>query len=41
MDINKIISIVRTLNEEGMTLGSGQIAGTHEASRFASCQKKK
>ena len=31
MDINKIISIVRVLNEEGMTVGSGQIAGTHEA----------
>ena len=35
MDINKIISIVRVLNEEGMTVGSGQIAGTHEAGRYS------
>ena len=31
MDINKIVSIVRSLKEEGMTLGSAQIAGTKEA----------
>lgn len=32
MNIDKIISIVRILKEEGgMTLGSGQIAGTKEA----------
>jgi hypothetical protein len=38
MDINKIISIVRNLKEEGvvsgaptMSLGSGKIAGTHES----------
>ena len=31
MDINKIISIIRVLKEEGMTLGAGSIAGTKEA----------
>lgn len=34
MDINKIISIVRYLKEEGgptVSLGAGQIAGTKEA----------
>mgnify|MGYP001369520949 CR=1 FL=1 len=40
MDINKIISIVRTLNEEGMTLGSGQIAGTHEAGDLPPVRKR-
>lgn len=29
--VDKLIEIVRTLKEEGMTLGSGQIAGTVEA----------
>jgi len=27
----KIVSLIRNLNEEGMTLGAGQIAGTKEA----------
>ena len=31
MDINKIISIIKVLKEEGMTLGAGSIAGTEEA----------
>jgi hypothetical protein len=31
MDINKIISIIKVLKEEGMTLGAGSIAGTKEA----------
>jgi hypothetical protein len=34
MDINKIISIIRSLKEEGaptMSLGAGKIAGTVEA----------
>lgn len=31
MNIDKIISLVRIIKEEGMTLGSGQFAGTKEA----------
>ena len=31
MDIDKVINIIRSLKEEGMTLGTGQIAGTKEA----------
>jgi hypothetical protein len=44
MDIDKIISIVRTLKEEGaptMNLGAGKIAGTAEAGDDPPVNKKK
>ena len=46
MDINKIISIVRNLKEEGMSgptnnVGSGHIAGTVEAGDDPPVRKKK
>ena len=46
MDINKIISIVRNLKEEGMAaptnnVGSGHIAGTVEAGDSPPVNKKK
>ena len=44
MDIDKIISIVRTLKEEGaptMNLGAGKIAGTAEAGDDPPVHKKK
>ena len=42
MDIDKIISIVRTLKEEPtMNVGSGQIAGTAEAGDDPPVRKKK
>lgn len=43
MDINKIISIIRSLKEEGPTvsLGSGNIAGTVEAGDDPPVKKKK
>tara|TARA_B100002019_G_scaffold47532_1_gene40121 strand:- start:34 stop:246 length:213 start_codon:yes stop_codon:yes gene_type:complete len=46
MDINKIISIVRNLKEEGMVgptnnVGSGHIAGTVEAGDDPPVRKKK
>ena len=31
MDMDRIISIIKVLKEEGMTLGAGSIAGTKEA----------
>tara|TARA_Y100000004_G_scaffold80113_1_gene90042 strand:+ start:497 stop:676 length:180 start_codon:yes stop_codon:yes gene_type:complete len=44
MDINKIISIVRNLKEEGgptMSVGTGAIAGTAEAGDDPPVKKKK
>jgi hypothetical protein len=44
MDIDKIISIVRSLKEEGaptMNVGAGQIAGTVEAGDDPPVKKKK
>lgn len=44
MDINKIISIVRNLKEEGgptMSVGTGAIAGTTEAGDDPPVKKKK
>tara|TARA_Y100000004_G_scaffold55198_1_gene61496 strand:- start:185 stop:367 length:183 start_codon:yes stop_codon:yes gene_type:complete len=44
MDINKIISIVRSLKEEGgptMSVGTGAIAGTVEAGDDPPVKKKK
>jgi len=44
MDINKIISIVRNLKEEGgptMSVGTGAIAGTVEAGDDPPVKKKK
>lgn len=44
MDINKIISIVRSLKEEGgptMSVGTGAIAGTAEAGDDPPVKKKK
>jgi len=41
MNIEKIISIIRTLKEEGMTLGSGQIAGTEESGDDPPVNKKR
>ena len=44
MDINKIISIVRSLKEEGgptMSVGTGAIAGTTEAGDDPPVKKKK
>jgi len=43
MDINKIISIVRSLREEAptMNVGAGQIAGTVEAGDDPPVRKKK
>ena len=31
MDIERVIGIIRSLKEEGMTLSTGQIAGTKES----------
>lgn len=44
MDIDKIISIIRTLKEEGaptMNVGAGNIAGTSEAGDDPPVRKKK
>jgi hypothetical protein len=43
MNLDKIITIVRNLNEEAPTvsLGSGAIAGTHEAGDEPPVKKKK
>jgi hypothetical protein len=43
MDINKIINIIRDLNEEGIanTVGGGNIAGTVEAGDDPPVKKKK
>jgi hypothetical protein len=42
MDINKIISIIRSLKEDAptMNLGAGQIAGTKEAGDDPPVRKK-
>ena len=39
--IDKIISTVRRLNEEGVTVGGGQIAGTVEAGDDPPVNKKR
>ena len=42
MDIDKVISIIRTLKEQPtMSVGSGAIAGTSEAGDDPSVRKKK
>ena len=44
MDIDRIISIIRTLKEEGaptMNVGAGNIAGTSEAGDDPPVRKKK